>query len=462
MSSAEPSTWPPGLPPLLPAERPGVKEAVHVDTLSNGVSVWVVRRPGLPLVSLGLACLGGKRDDPHALPGLSALLAEGLKEGSETLTAEALHERLQGEGAALGASAGADGLSLSIHGLADGLDTFVDILSQLVRSPAFPEEGIARVRALAEEDLATQESEPSFLAVRVLLRALFADHPYATVAPSMSTISAVSPGVLRGEAKRRFRPDRTAVIAVGDVDPGAVLKASERFLGGWEHDALPETPVEGPEVGRFSRRILAVERPGSVQTYLMVGNPAVSRNHPDFFALSLAMTAYGGAFTSRLVTNLRTQKGYTYSPGARLAAFRYSGYVRTVSAVRNEVTGAALNEIFYELDRMGAIELSDEELERSRMRDVGLRATNLQTSSGLFSELMSLFSSGLGAGKLDEPSEKLFTIQRDEIKRASKRHLASYATTVVAVGDLGVIEEHLAPFGPIEVAAAPEPGFAGT
>jgi predicted Zn-dependent peptidase len=455
MSRTETEVWPEELPPL-PIPASAGKEKVHSFRLGNGLTIWAVRRANLPLVSVGLSCAGGRRDDSHALPGLSSLLAEGLKEGSEYLSAEKLHEILQAEGGGLTASAGPDALTLVIQGLASGLPRYLEILSGLVQAPAFPQDGIARVRSLAEEEIETQESEPSFLAARTFAATLFPDHPYSILAPTRATIASTSPGILMGEARRRLRPERMALIAVGSVDPDALFAEAQRHFGGWEPERIPESPLESPDSPQGSRRILVVARPGSVQTYLLAGKAALSRRDPDVFALALAMTAYGDAFTSRLVTNLRTQKGYTYSPGAGLKPLRLSGYVRTVAAVRNEVTGAALNEIFYELDRMGASALSDDELERSRMRDLGLRATNLQTTNGLLGELAEMFAAGLPPESLDEPVEKLFTIGKEDIRRVARRHLASYGTTVVAVGDRAVIEEQLSSFGPLEM--APEMG----
>ncbi len=441
--------WPEGLPAL--AWKPGthVREPVSTFTLENGLTVWALGRSGLPLLSIGLVLLGGRSLDTSDLPGLSALLAAGLKEGTETFPSEVLFKRLQEHGAELLSSSSADSLNLTIDGLSSGLGSYVEILASLVTEPAFLDAGVARVRALAEEELETHESEPSFLASRAFSSVVFGDHPYSFVSPTRQTIARVTRDMLGEESRKRFRPERSALIAIGDLNPDAVCGLARQFFGGWRAGgpSWPEV-ARVPPSSKF-RKVYCVPRPGSVQTYLMTGNAGVSRKDKEAHALSLAVTLYGGAFTSRLVTNLRTQKGYTYAPGAVSRWHRGRGYVRTVAAVRNEVTAAALNEIFYEMNRMGATPILQEELERGRMRDLGLRVTSLQTHSGLLSELSDLFVEGLDPDALHEPEDALFKITPAEIRAVSRHFLSSSRAHVVAVGDPKTIKEELSPFGEV-------------
>ncbi len=440
---------PEGLPPLG-ASRPPASEEVTGTVLGNGLTVWIARRPGLPLSAFRLVARGGRGADPHDHPGLSDLVAAGLKEGTRSRTGAELAAMLQGAGAELTTAAGPDALVLAAQGLSSRARTVLDALADVVLTPAFPDAGVERVKALALEELATNESEPAFLARRALSRALYGDHPYAVVAPERSTIEAADPVSLAGAFHRLVRPDRSLLLVAGDVDPAALLSRVERRFGGWTSPAAEAPdPGEAPARDGF-RRIRLVPRPGSVQAVLAVGGLGLTRRDPDAHGLRLAVTVYGGAFASRLVDNLRSDKGYTYAPHASASWLRGRGSVRTTAAVRTEVAGAALNEVFYELDRMGATEPAAEEMERARRRDAGAHALRLETLDGLLSELAEAWVAGLPAAELNGYVSALPRLTAAEVRRVSRRLLPSARAEVVAVGDPERLREELAPFGPLE------------
>ena len=306
------------------------------------------------------------------------------------------------------------------------------------------------MKSLAGEELETDESDPEYLAVREFRRVLYAAHPYGRTSPSREVIAGLHPEQLRREAHRRLTPARTLVVVAGDVDPESVARTVEATFGGW--NASGDFSSEPGEAAESSPPALirVVDRPGSVQTVLMVGNVGVSRLDPEAFPLQLATTIYGASFSSRLVANLREDKGYTYSPRVWARWLSLRGPVQTFAAVRNEVTGAALNEILYELARMGTTNVEDEELARARSRDAGAHAIALETAAALAAELSGLWLSGLLPDALDLYVDSLETIDKAAIRRAAHRYLSPGRARIVAVGDAQLIGEELAPFGPID------------
>ena len=334
------------LPPELPTVAETEFEAPPVDVfaLANGLEVWVAPRRSVPLAAVQLVVRGGRAYDPSGLPGFAGLLAAGLKEGTATRSASDVADLLQSAGGELGTGAGDELLACGTTGLASRLDVLLDAVADVARSPAFPEHDIERVKANAREDLATEESDPFFLADRAFRAALFGGHPYATVAPTPATIDAVTPGLLRVEAASRLTPPRTLLVVAGDVRLRDVRPLVERSFGSWSGAGDAGTrPTPAPR-RLDTRHTVLVPRPGSVQANLAVGAPAPSRTSPDAAALQIAVTIYGGAFSSRLVSNLREEKGYTYSPGAGWRSLPAGGLTQTVAAVRTGVAGAALNE----------------------------------------------------------------------------------------------------------------------
>jgi predicted Zn-dependent peptidase len=433
----------PGLPPL-PPERSYVVPEVDAFALPNGLQVRTVPVPGLPLVTLRLVIRGGKADDSGAA-GFSEMLADALEEGTTTRSATQLFALLQDAGGDLSADASADATTVTAHGLASSLPLLVALLADVVRNAAFPGEGVRRVKALALEDLETDESEPSFLASRAFARTLFGRHPYGTVAPTRSSIRALTRERLRAELPRRLRPERALLVVAGAVRPEEVRRAVEPF-GCWEGKG--RAPARPPRVARTRERsIVVLDRPGSVQATLVVGNVGVRRMDPAAWPLDLAITVYGGAFSSRLVQNLRVEKGYTYSPGASSTWLALGGVVRTWASVRTEVAGLALGEILREMERMGSEEVSGEELDRARTRESGLELLSLQTAAGLSREVGELWLAGLGPERLGEGVAAFSRVTAPEVLRASREFLDPSRAAVVAVGDARRLRKALSSFG---------------
>jgi predicted Zn-dependent peptidase len=195
------------------------------------------------------------------------------------------------------------------------------------------------------------------------------------------------------------------------------------------------------------RSIVVLDRPGSVQATLVVGNVGVRRTDPFAWPLDLAVTVYGGAFSSRLVQNLRVEKGYTYSPGAASTWLVGRGVVRTWASVRTDVAGPALAEIFREMERMGREEVAPEELERARRRESGLELLSLQTAAGLAREVGELWLAGLGPEKVGEGVEAFGRVTAPEVLRASREFLDPARAAVVAVGDARRLRKALSSVG---------------
>ena len=439
---------PAGLPPLG-HERPVPAPRVDAATLPNGLEVQVVPWPGVPLAGVRLVVRGGFSDDAPGEPGLARLLASALREGTLSRSGAELADLAQEAGGDLSAGAGPDSLTVAASGLASRLPLLLELVADVARRPAFPAEGVERVKDLAHEELETSESEPFFLAVRAFAKAVYGGHPYATIAATAASIDAVTPARLAAEAPRRLRPERALLLVAGDVDPAAVHAEAARLFGDWRGSGAAPPLVAPPAPPAGGRRIEVLDRPGSVQTNLLVGNLGFPRTDPDAYPLELAMTVYGGSFTSRLVQNLREEKGYTYSPGAGASWLAGCGTVRSFAAVRNEVTGAALNEVLYEMERMATTEPSDEEMERAFRRDAGALAISLQTAAGVADELARLWVLGLPPDEIGREVESLAKVTKADVRRAARRVFGTGAARIVAVGDAAAIREELATFGEV-------------
>jgi predicted Zn-dependent peptidase len=182
---------------------------------------------------------------------------------------------------------------------------------------------------------------------------------------------------------------------------------------------------------------------------VLIGNRAITRKHPDWLRLALANSIYGGAFNSRLVMNIREDKGYTYSPRSGVHSYRQHGYFTISAAVRNEVVGATLTEMFYEVDRMRSIPVGEDELADARNYMTGTFSLGLATQDGLAGQLATATLERLPEDYLETYRERVSRLTANDVLDASKKYFDSDNAQIVIVGDRAQIESQAASFGKV-------------
>ncbi|MGE5325926.1 MAG: M16 family metallopeptidase [Deltaproteobacteria bacterium] len=437
---------PKGLPPYGPAV-PFRAPKVEVKKLSNGLTLWLVPRPGFPKVALAIAVRGGMAADPADRPGLSQLLMATVDQGTKTRNAKEIAEAIQGAGGDLSGDSPADILLVTTDVLAEDTGKALGVVADVLQNATFPENEVDLAKRNAAENLRGNEADPGFLADRLLAKEVFGTHPYSVTSPTQDSISKTQAGELRGNYARRFRPDEALLVAVGDFQSAAFASEAEKVFGGWQAPSTaPVTPASKPSA-QNPHAVFMVERPGSVQTTFAIASFGPVQSDPDFAATQVANALYGGMFGSRLVLNIREDKGYTYSPYSYLQTRAHAGVLQTHADVRNAVTGASLNEINYELNRMATTAPTEEELESAKRYLVGLNAIRLQSQGSVARRLATLWSYGLPPEELARESERVQKVTAEDVEKAGAKYFPAARQTIVAVGEEKVIQEQLAPFG---------------
>jgi predicted Zn-dependent peptidase len=451
-AAEEPRPLPRDLPPYGQDKPLPVPEILQ-STLDNGLTVWLVPRPGLPKVSATLVVRGGVAVDPPGQEGISEVFAAALKSGTAGRTARQIAEELQAVGGQISTAVDDDAVFVSVDGLSTGADRLLEVLADVALRAAFPPAEVELEKVNALEGLKAQEATPEFAVDKAFSAAVHPDHPYRYSAPEAAALAAATPELLRGEFARRFRPERSLLLVVGALDPAATATRVEADFGGWKSAAPAPDPVP-PAPTAAKRQILLVDRPGSVQSEIRVGRPAVEATSPDFYPLLVANTVFGGAFGSRLVQNIREEKGYTYSPGAAVQTRAEGGRLRVRAAVRNEVTAASLLEIFYELDRMGATLPTADELTRAKRFQTGLYLLRNQIQGALVFTLASNWVKGLPPEALGEFVPRVEAVTAEQVREVGRSYFASRNQTVVVGGDVATIRAEVEQFGDARVVAS--------
>jgi len=202
-----------------------------------------------------------------------------------------------------------------------------------------------------------------------------------------------------------------------------------------------------PPAVSVTKTIAYVPRAKSVQTEFYIGGMAPKMDDKDYQAATVANAIFGGMFGSRLILNIREDKGYTYSPYSYVAGYQKTGLLITSAAVRNDVTGASFNEITYELDRMGTTSPTEEELQRAKRFLIGSLAVELQSQGDLAQTLSRYWIDSLSPADLAQEGEKLQQVSSNDVRDAGRKYFPMWRMTTVAVGEEAVIKDELSPFG---------------
>jgi predicted Zn-dependent peptidase len=439
----------PAYGPERPLQAPSVKSA----KLDNGLSLWLVSEPGFPKVALTIAVRGGMAADPADRPGISELLARTIDQGTRTRNAKQIAQEIQATGGDLTADADKDSISLSTVILSSKLDAAVTTLADVLQNASFPDAEVTLAKRNLTDSLEQREAEPFFLASRARDNVLFGDHPYHVTAPTKESIAASTPADLREIFSQRFRPDQVILIAVGDFQNDKMLQLAKSSLGGWKAPTTPTLAAPPAPPAQVEHAVFVVVRPGSVQTTLDLGTFGPLRGDADYEASQVANAIYGGSFSSRLTSNIREDKGYTYSPYSFLSPFQKSGEIVSHADVRNEVTGPSLNEIQYELNRLATTSPTDDELSKAKHYLVGREALRMQDRASLAQRLAILWIDGLEPGQIGVYGRKVAETTSADVNAAARKYFTAYRTAIIAVGEEKVIREAVAPLGiPVRMA----------
>ncbi len=437
---------PKDLPPYA-ADKPLPVPDIAKRTLANGLEVWVVPRDGIPRVDYVLAVrnAGYVADAPDA-PGFASIMAGLLAEGTAKRDSREIAEFAQAQGGSVGASVSSDGALVYGNALAANAGPMLSLLAEVARTPSFPEGEVKLAQANALQALKAAEAQPGFRANRALLKAVYGDHPYSRTQQTEASIMAVTPGVLRSEHARRFHPERALLVVAGRIDADDAFRMAEEAFGDWKASSTDVPPTPAARREAQAQRLL-LQRDGSVQSTLRLASPAVPANDPDAIPLQLAGTVLGGSFSSRVMQNLREEKGYTYGARAGSTSSAQGGYVSGSADVRNEVTGASLTEFFKEYERIGTEPVPASELDDTKRYVAGGYLIGNQMQASVAASLATNWLVGLPPEYLGEYVPKVRAVTAEQVQAMAAKYFAPERQTIIVVGDGGAISEQLADWG---------------
>ena len=418
--------------------------------LSNGLQVVLAEAHSIPKFHGELFFRSGEALVSDRSVGLAEMTATVVRTGTAHRASRQIEEDLRRLGADLGASAGQDTSAISFAGLSEFAEPLLKLVNELARDASLPINEFERERRQKLEEVRLERTSPGFLAGERLRKVLFGTHPYARVSPSLEQVAAYKREDLEAVYREIYTPENALLMLVGDFEAPRMLDSLEKIFSDW----VGKRPAEkdAPGLPQFhGRKVYLVHHPGSVQTQILVGCHAITRKHPDWIRLGLANSLYGGAFNSRLVMNIREDKGYTYSPRSGITPLRRHGYFSISAAVRNEVVAASLTEIFYELDKVRSLPVPGPELADAQNYLSGIFSMGLATQEGLLSQFSTAELHELPEDYLQTYRAKVRALTSSDLLATARKYFDSANMQIVVVGDRAQIEEQAALFGEVEI-----------
>ena len=428
-----------GLPPALQLQPP---RHLH---LENGLELVIAERNELPVVDVQLVVRAGAAADDAARAGRVHLMADVLDQGTHSRTATQIAEHAELLGATIHTHGSWDCCIASMHVLSQRLSPALELLADIVTSPAFPEHEVARKRDERLAEILHEAHEPRVVASEAFVHAVYGpDHPFGLpLAGTRATVEPLTASPLRDFYVSNFAPATAFVVVVGDVVMEQLVAELNRLFGGWGGRSIAHVAAAVP-VWRRGREVHIVEVAGAPQSELRVGCTGPPRGTPDYFPLLLANTILGGAFTSRLNMKLREEKGYTYGAGSSFALRRDGGPFIASTAVATAATADAVSDMVNEIGRMSRELVSAAELERAKNYLVLGLPRMFETTSDIADHLSEVALHGLGDDYYELYAGRVRGVTAEEVRLAAERWLRAEDLSIVIAGDAAAIAADVA------------------
>lgn len=435
-------------PPQPGEPQPFEVPAARDITLPNGLQVSLVPYGEVPKASVTLTLRVGNVDEGPDEVWLADVMGDLLQEGTTSRSAEAIAREAAGMGGDISVSVGENLTSVSGAALSEFTPDMIALIADLVLNPAFPDQAMERIRADRQRQLAIQLSQPQSQALRQFRAVLYPGQPYGRVFPT--------PEMIQGftiDRVRRFHADnvsaaRAHLYVSGRFDAAATEEAIRAAFGGWASGTEVAPAIPTPQSERV---IHLLDSPGAAQSTIYMGLPVADPSDDDFIALQVTNTLLGGAFASRITSNIREQKGYTYSPFSTVASRYRDAYWAEIADVTTAVTGAALTEILHEIERLRNEAPPAEELAGIQNYMAGTFVLQNSSRQGIVSQLSFVDLHGLGREWLAQYVPRIHAVTPADVQRVTRTYIDPSRMTIVVVGDRSVIEPQLREFGEVRI-----------
>ena len=406
---------------------------VHREVLPNGIVLLVAERPAVPIVAVRVAMQAGAVHEPPDLAGLANLTGAVLTRGTAKRSGQQLDSAIEFVGGRIEAGAGRDGMMAWLSVLKRDLTLGLDLLGEVVLTPAFPEPEVKRKVAEIQASLQRLEENPGAVASRALAKLVFPGHPYGRpVEGTRETVARLT----RDDVARFYgghaRPDTTIIAVVGAITTDEARREVMARFGGWPRPAAPPATVPSASSGPAPRTETITRE--LTQTTVLLGRQGITQRDPDYFAFTVASYILGGGSTSRLYTRIRDEGGLAYDVRSHLAPGKFGARFLVSTQTRAAEAAKATSLIEGELERMRRDPPTERELTIAKDYLVGSFPLRLDTSSKVADFIVAVEDLGLGLDYTDRYREGIARVTAADVQRVAAKYFDPAGFNRVLVG----------------------------
>jgi zinc protease len=404
--------------------------------LANGITLLHSEKTGLPIVTLVAAIKAGSVAEPAEKAGLANLTADLLNEGTRTRTSAEISNAIEFVGGSLSTSGGSDYVTVSLSVLKKDIELGFDLLSDIILNPAFSGEEVQRRKISIKNSIIRQKEEPGVIASKAFAEAVFRQFPYGIpVEGTEESLDRITREDIVAFHRDHYLPSNTIMSVVGDISSDELKSLLDRHMMKWQEKKAKEMslppvgPGDKPEVIKIQRNL--------AQATVIFGHLGIRRDHPDFYAVSVMnFILGGGGFSSRLMDNIRDNRGLAYDVHSFFSANKYAGSFQVGLQTKNETANLAIGEIFREIGRIRTEPVTDQELSDAKSYLTGSFPLRIDSNKKMASFLTAIEFYGLGLDYIDKYPSFIDAVTKEDILRVAKKYLNTENYVLVVVGNI--------------------------
>jgi zinc protease len=418
--------------------------------LSNGMQVIFVQQHEVPKLHLELVVGGSNPAAPADKQGIADLMAELITKGTTTRSAAQIAQTIESAGGSVDSNAALEWTSVSVDALASDSGLAFDLLNDLARNATFPQKEFDVAQTQMLTYLEQDAVNPTSMANREFGRIAYGGHPYGFIT-SPETVKSLSRDDIVKFYQTYFRPNNALLVIVGDLTSAEVHAQTEQTFGGWPSGPVPDFLNYPPARLGDTSVIYLVDRPHSEQATIQIGNRAINARNPDRYALAVVNAVLGGGSASRLYTDLREAKGYTYDIYSRFGEPNDTSTFRVISDVSQDHAGDAVQEILKDLEAIRTQPISEKELQDAKGMLTGSFALSLENPADFADQLAARYLTGVPIDELKTFLQSVQAVTAQQAEAAAAKYIDSQHPIIVVVGDASILKPQLEKIGPVEV-----------
>jgi zinc protease len=416
----------------------------HQDfTLPNGMKVTLVPYGNVPKMTVDVIVRTGNLNEGENQVWLANITGDLMKEGTETRSAEQVAKEAARAGGAITVTVGPDQTQIESDALSEFGPQMVGLLADVTQKPRLPESELPRLKKDAVRKMTIELSQPRNVARQHFVRLLYPDHPYGRLYPTETMVNSYSIQEVRNFYAANFGAARTHLYVAGEFDTAEMHKAIADAFSNWGRKAEPRIDIPRPKSGHAFD---LTDKPGAVQSTVYVGLPVLDPSNPDYIPFLVMDGLLGGSFGSRITSNIRENKGYTYSPLSTVSTRYRDAYWVEAADVTTDVTGPSLREIFYEINRLENEPPTAAELKGIQEYMSGIFVLQNSSRQGIINQLNFVELHGLGEQYLQTYVQKVNAVTAEQVSAVARKYLVVDQMKIVVVGDKEKIAPQLKPY----------------